>query len=289
MNIEMEAVDGNPILRRPPGHSRVSAIVSGDSELDEEDEEEEGYAHEDIFSGAGGYSSALRRDAVIGESTDQEVGEGAGEEERLYRLNPKDPAHADDLYDQNLDDEDEAYVYKHMRGGIRETVMMRRRALPQQAQNEHGEIPTDPHSNDDAPLLGESKPVQVYKPRETDAVLSCPSCFNIVCMDCQRHQKYFHQFRAMFVMGITVDWYSRLIYDDEQEALVPKGAPPNLSKQVVPLDSPAGNEFQSSEIRYPSYEEGEYFPVHCARCQTQVAALDMTEEVYHFYGCLESS
>ena len=38
----------------------------------------------------------------------------------------------------------------------------------------------------------------------TDALLSCACCFAIVCLDCQRHAKYLHQYRAMFVQNCQV-------------------------------------------------------------------------------------
>ena len=34
---------------------------------------------------------------------------------------------------------------------------------------------------------------------KTDAVLNCPCCFVVLCIDCQRHEKYTDQYRAMFV------------------------------------------------------------------------------------------
>ena len=95
------------------------------------------------------------------------------------------------LYDENLDAEDEAYVYNNLRGGHADT---------QNNQN-----------------CDKTKPV---KPRNSDAVLSCPCCFNIVCMDCQRHERYHNQYRAMFVMSIEVDWQHRLKYDDKVQGLV---------------------------------------------------------------------
>jgi hypothetical protein len=182
------------------------------------------------------------------------------DEEAMYRLNPNNPSTQDDLYDANLDDEDEAYVYKHMRGGLQETVSVIRR----QANNQ----------DDENAQLPPKEKTSMYKPRNSDAVLSCPCCFNIVCMDCQRHERYSHQFRAMFVMGICVDWKLRLVYDDDQKVLVEK---PHLPHQVPPEDG------------YLDVGPDEYLSVSCASCRTQVAALDMKEEVYHFYGCLESS
>jgi hypothetical protein len=32
-------------------------------------------------------------------------------------------------------------------------------------------------------------------------MLSCPLCFTTVCIDCQQHELYETQFRAMFVMN----------------------------------------------------------------------------------------
>ena len=62
--------------------------------------------------------------------------------------------------------------------------------------------------------------VMMLKPRNSDAVLSCPCCFTIVCMDCQRHVKYTNQYRAMFVMHIGVAWHKRLRWDDSLGELV---------------------------------------------------------------------
>jgi len=39
----------------------------------------------------------------------------------------------------------------------------------------------------------------------SDAFLSCPCCFTMVCMNCQRHEQYPGQYRAMFVTNCTED------------------------------------------------------------------------------------
>jgi 3-phenylpropionate/cinnamic acid dioxygenase small subunit len=202
------------------------------------------------------------RTAVVSGDSDEGDIFNEHDEEASYRLNPNNPSTQDDLYDANLDDEDEAYVYKHMRGGMKESVSIIRQEVSNTNEDENLEQPK---------TKGTAQ--NVYKPRNSDAVLSCPCCFNIVCMDCQRHERYSNQFRAMFVMGVAVDWNLRLVYDDDQKVLVEK---PQLPHQV-PLDG------------YLNIGEDEYFSVGCASCRTQVAALDMKEEVYHFYGCLESS
>jgi hypothetical protein len=267
MDVEENREGRNAELRRPPGHVLSSAIVSGDSEQDDDDSsEEEEFGDEDIFEEVGEYSTG-----------------GDAKGEALLQFNPSDPAHADELYDQNLDDEDEAYVYKHLRGGLEESIMVRQPNKNQSGTSSAAE-PLDTNPEDDSTP---SRPLKVLKPRNSDAVLSCPCCFNIVCMDCQRHQKYINQFRAMFVIGITVDWQSRLIYDEDQRILVPK--PQHLPNQVPPDSAPMLNDFGEVADEGINYKEGEYFPVLCGNCRTQVAALDMVEEVYHFHGCLESS
>jgi hypothetical protein len=114
-------------------------------------------------------------------------------------------------------------------------------------------------------------------------------------MDCQLHQRYLNQFRAMFVMGISVDWHKRLVYNDVKQALVTKLGQDNQEELLdngydcmIPHD--LGTTSQPQLVVPPPTKEGEYFSVGCANCGTQVAALDMKKnEVYYFHGCLESS
>ncbi|KAF5909675.1 sorting nexin-6, partial [Clarias magur] len=39
----------------------------------------------------------------------------------------------------------------------------------------------------------------------SDAILNCPACMTTLCLDCQRHEKYRTQYRAMFVMNCSVN------------------------------------------------------------------------------------
>jgi hypothetical protein len=247
-------------LRRPHGHQFSSVIVSGDSDQNDNSDSEAEY------SGDG--------DASVEETEDVTVHRD-GEEQHLLQFDPSNPAHADELYDRNLDEEDEAYVYRHMRGGIVETVTFRTKSES-----------SDPNAASSEATTTQTR--KVLKPRYSDAVLSCPCCFNIVCMDCQRHQRYPNQFRAMFVMGITVDWQSKLIYDEVRQVLVPK--PPQPTNEVPSDTLPVLNDSGEPVNNHMNhYVKGEYFPVLCQNCGTQVASLDMVEEIYHFHGCLESS
>jgi hypothetical protein len=192
----------------------------------------------------------------------------------------------DELYDPHGDEENEAFVYKHMRCGLPETVQVRNAA---QKNNRE-----------------ETKRLQALKPRHSDAVLSCPCCFEIVCMDCQQHDRHANQFRAMFVMNVAVHWDHVLTYDTAVQGLVrvtdPVGGVGAGGGEVSAEDSqmnssihipPESGSSDSNSNNNGNRNKGEkdteyYYQTVCANCQTQVAALDMTNEVYHFYGCLAS-
>jgi hypothetical protein len=198
----------------------------------------------------------------------------------------------DELYDPHGDEENEAFVYKHMRCGLPETVQVRNAGKSNTSRNTTN--------------TEETKRLQALKPRHSDAVLSCPCCFEIVCMDCQQHDRHANQFRAMFVMNVAVHWDHVLTYDTAVQGLVrvtdhgggggggasTEESHTNASIQIPPesgfSDSNSnGNEIVANNRNKDSGSEY-YYQTVCANCQTQVAALDMTDEVYHFYGCLAS-
>lgn len=204
------------------------------------------------------------------------------------------------FYDENLDEEDEAYVYKHMRGGITEnvnvTISSSSKKEPASKAGKSGNLDSETdgaitsESADETRTNGrQQQTLPMLKPRHSDAVLSCPCCFNIVCMDCQKHKRYANQYRAMFVMGVVVDWRHILVYDEQHKALVSK----NVEGAIIE-EQDESQEWQTSGESYEENiilkaKDGEYYAVECAACRTQVAALDMRDEVYYFHGCLESS
>jgi len=206
-------------------------------------------------------------------------------------------SNATDLfYDENLDEEDEAYVYKHLRGGIRETVTVNATSntspnsafekLNYQSNNVYDDNSVSANETISA---RRQQMVQMFKPRHSDTVLSCPCCFNIVCMDCQKHKRYANQYRAMFVMGVVVDWKHILVYDEIHRALVSK-----IEQNAIESDEwhPADTNEEPSlhaNNQILRANNGEFYAVECDTCRTQVAALDMTYEIYYFHGCLESS
>jgi hypothetical protein len=163
------------------------------------------------------------------------------------------------FYDEHADRVDEAYVYQQLRGGLPESVSVR-------------------SSPADGGTVSSLKTVPMYRPRSSDAVLSCPCCFRIVCMDCQKHERYTNQYRAMFVMNIVVQWNEKLIVDPQQ------------GRGLVPMEEEASNGADVVNNPDETMQNKEfYYKVCCDHCLTQVAALDMTDEVYHFFGCMASA
>ena len=212
------------------------------------------------------------------------------------------------LYDPNLDDEDEAWVYKHMRGGLQENIPIlvttKNQNYPKQTNNHKGkdkeaELPvtaTDTtqnylhqHQQNQEPQKQQKENqkqriiLPVYQPRKSDAILSCPCCFQIVCMDCQRHEFYINQYRAMFVMNIGVSW-DITITPEQQDTPVEKNNVSTKAKMnqrhVIQQDEDTSQQQNHQEI---------YYSVYCNTCHTVVAALNMDDEVYHFFGCLASA
>ncbi|XP_023122441.1 E2F-associated phosphoprotein [Amphiprion ocellaris] len=107
----------------------------------------------------------------------------------------------------------------------------------------------------------------------SDAVLNCPACMTTLCLDCQRHEKYRTQYRAMFVMNCTVKKDQVLRYKNQEDR---KQRRRKRRKDQTPDPTPAGME--ADEL---------YHPVQCSQCSTEVAVLDQ-DDVYHFFNILAS-
>jgi hypothetical protein len=241
-----------------------------------------------------------RRSAVVtsasGESDhdDDDSSSNMGDGDEQPPLFPPESEAADganEFYDPHGDEYDEAFVYKHMRCGLPETVQVR-----------NGQNTAAQRNNNTS--TEETQRLQALKPRHSDAVLSCPCCFEIVCMDCQQHDRYANQFRAMFVMNVAVHWDHVLVYDTAVQGLVrsTEHAPviataadvsavdshKNSSIQIPPESGSSDSTSKVEIIQNKDAKSEHYYQTVCANCQTQVAALDMTDETYHFYGVLAS-
>jgi len=105
----------------------------------------------------------------------------------------------------------------------------------------------------------------------SDAVLNCPACFAVLCLDCQRHEVYRHQYRAMFVMNCDIDHSEKLKF--------PKSSDKKSRKKQKRFKAQSPEEDAESDELYNS--------VKCTQCSTQVADFDK-DEVYHFFNVMAS-
>ncbi|MBA0815794.1 hypothetical protein Gohar_000529 [Gossypium harknessii] len=122
----------------------------------------------------------------------------------------------------------------------------------------------DPSLDDKDELWVQSK----RKVRVSDAVLSCPACFTTLCLECQRHEKYVTQYRAIFVVNCKIE-------DGKvrQERVKPKrGKRRRETVEGEAVAAAGGETFKS---------------VHCSVCATEVGVID-EDEVYHFFNVLPS-
>jgi hypothetical protein len=85
------------------------------------------------------------------------------------------------------------------------------------------------------------------------------------------HEQYKNQFKAIFVRNIGVEWNHEFTYSDKTKPFLIRKPPMPLSHVVYPLEI---------------HRNKCIIRVHCCTCWTQVAALDMEDEVHHFFGCL---
>ncbi|XP_062252931.1 E2F-associated phosphoprotein [Platichthys flesus] len=156
------------------------------------------------------------------------------------------------LYDPDKDDRDQAWVDARRRG-----YNSRKRPAGSKPSRQTKSLPT------------------------SDAILNCPACMTMLCLDCQRHENYRTQYRAMFVMNCTVKRDEVLRYNTEQERKQRgrkrrRGQKTETSSNEAPDPAPAG--MDADEV---------YRPVQCSECSTEVAVFDK-EEVYHFFNILAS-
>jgi len=108
---------------------------------------------------------------------------------------------------------------------------------------------------------GKSNPNVPTKLPNSDAVLNCPACFTVLCLDCQRHEVYNTQYRAMFVVNCTVN--------TDQKLKFPVKVKGRRGKKAV------------------TDPNSDYHPVVCDNCKTEVAMYDQ-DEVYHFFNVVAS-
>lgn len=171
------------------------------------------------------------------EDEDKTVQVTKKKEKKRHRI----PTNDELLYDPDKDNRDQAWVDAQRRGY-------------------HG--------------LGIRRSHQQQRPvPNSDAVLNCPACMTTLCLDCQRHESYKTQYRAMFVMNCSVNKDEVLRYKIPENKKKRRN-----NKKMRSNDEDAAGQEETEEI---------YHPVMCTECSTEVAVYDK-DEVFHFFNVLAS-
>ncbi|XP_071962512.1 E2F-associated phosphoprotein-like [Antedon mediterranea] len=190
-------------------------------------------------------------------------------------LNPGNPAEEcyDDVYFDSDDEDTKSGKIKHK--VLSNDELMYDPAIDEDNQQWIDKQRKMYHPNQHLPGVGPSSSSDnsgnPSKGPLSDAVLNCPACMTTLCIDCQRHEKYHHQFRAMFVINCNIIHAEILRYK------------PNITKNRHKKKK------KSKDVAGGSCTEPEevFHPVHCSTCKTEVAMYDK-DEVYHFFNVLSS-
>ncbi|XP_056867864.1 LOW QUALITY PROTEIN: E2F-associated phosphoprotein [Takifugu flavidus] len=207
-------------------------------------------ATEEPGGGGGSLHNARMYDEVYFDSDSEEEdkpGSSTGRRQKQRIIKSNDEL----LYDPDEDDRDQAWV-----DARRRRYNGRNRAVSG----------SKPH-----PRHAQALP-------SSDAILNCPACMTTLCLDCQRHEKYRTQYRAMFVMNCTVKPDEVLRYQtksDRKQRNRKRRKVETTPEEAAEL-TPAGMDADET-----------YHPVCCTECSTEVAVLDK-DEVYHFFNILAS-
>lgn len=126
----------------------------------------------------------------------------------------------------------------------------------------------------------------------SDAQLSCPLCFTTVCLECQRHAKYYNQFRAVTGINVNINYDVFLTLDDVSGGgSRRKGYGTTAAAASVARDSDGGLDCrnQTAQVDAEDREEEQemFHPVSCGECDHRVGVYDL-DEVFHFFGVIAS-
>lgn len=195
------------------------------------------------------------------EEEGEEGEEGLYSDEDLGNIPTKDP-----LCDYRADERDAEWVFRYLKFNSGSAPGQKKK---RRAKDDKGE---------DAPSSTLPSTSAEFR---SDATLNCPCCFTLLCVDCQIHDTYPHQFRAMFVKNCVVDFDTKYIYN-EKAALARKGFKQSRG---------GGEEIQESLlIPLPEGVQRDkdfYYKSMCGVCHASVAVFD-EDEVFHFYNVYPS-
>ncbi|XP_062503237.1 E2F-associated phosphoprotein-like [Corticium candelabrum] len=229
-----------------------------------------------------------------GSDEEQEANGATANPSSSRRQKPKVPIPSNDelFYDPSMDDDNERWVQDQRRCYYSD---MKPPGMKVEHNNTHVQeqgCPSEVEGNLTS-KCGSSqlkvassvkkKEVKQLKPPplpRSDAVLNCPSCMTLLCLDCQRHDKYKTQYRAMFVLNCVVVQDEVLHYKDLEHKTKSRRRKRKRQKGVEGADAGVASE-------PPATVESKYNPVRCQECNTEVAVYDK-DEIYHFFNVISS-
>ena len=172
------------------------------------------------------------------------------------------------LYDPDMDDQDQKWV-DNQRQRYQPTVPLLSEALPPRGKT------------DKTITTGTNHPNKPKRLPNSDAVLNCPACMTLLCLDCQRHEKFKSQYRAMFVVNCNVEKTEVLHYPNNKQQ--------KKKSKIKEVNKPAGDECVAScSDKDSSFVSADQFhPVRCKTCTTEVGVYDR-DEIFHFFNVLAS-
>ncbi|ESW14759.1 hypothetical protein PHAVU_007G015100 [Phaseolus vulgaris] len=156
--------------------------------------------------------------------------------------------------------------------GVRDNTVTHSPTNSQKTVSDDDEIDytTKPEFYD--PNLDDKNEQWIHKKRQglvSDAVLSCPACFTTLCLECQRHEKYLTQYRAVFVTNCKIG-----------------------NDKVLKQNTSRSRKRNRGSERFDSHDPNStnietFKQVCCSACSTEVGVIDQ-DEIYHFYNVLPS-
>ncbi|XP_005989256.1 E2F-associated phosphoprotein [Latimeria chalumnae] len=264
------------LLHGTPDQKRklLREYLTGESESSSEDEfekEMEAELNSTMKTMEGSWTSPV---AEAGNASDDGQ---AGRSETTHLQENSQPQYYDNIY-FDTDDEDEDAGTQAKKKTKKHRILTNDELLYDPDEDDRDQAWVDAQRRSYRGLNRKECPglQQQSKPRPaptSDAVLNCPACMTTLCLDCQRHEQYRTQYRAMFVMNCTVN---------KEEVLKYKGMMNKKKKNKHKRAKTDGR-----EIADRIQQEEEYHPVKCSECSTEVAVFDK-DEVYHFFNVIAS-
>ncbi|XP_054758343.2 E2F-associated phosphoprotein-like [Lytechinus pictus] len=199
---------------------------------------------------------------------------GGDEDKEQAKKQHRIPTNDDLLYDPNIDDDNQTWMNKQRAQYYPKRAPKRSHDLAS-SESPSGTGASAQSIRAPKPDQAEGAKSQESIPK-TDAILNCPACMTTLCIDCQRHELYTNQYRAMFVMNCCIVRSEQLRYPESKNK---KKWRKKRRHEGGEVDEEDGGASTGDEL---------FHPVKCAICNTEVAVLDK-QEIYHFFNVLSSA